>query len=131
MEKVHSKEELLALRDSYQGQLRIRVQGEQIESLTSITVFMGYSGYKSGAKEIFNHFFEAVWERNIDNIVILQADSSGLLAFEPLVGVTLPGKHQVLFGKVDLKKADEIIDEYIVKGCAIDGILALSNSDTK
>ncbi len=128
MERIQSKEALLKLRDTFKENLRVREQGEQIEKLITIKVFMGSSGYKSGAKEILNHFYERAKERKIEDLVVLQADSSGLIAFEPMIGVTLPGKKTVLFGKVDLKKADEIIDEYILKGKQIDGILSLTSS---
>ncbi|MDD2968974.1 MAG: hypothetical protein PHT21_05340 [Lachnospiraceae bacterium] len=128
MGKVQSKEDLLKLRESCRQLLHVRVQGERIEDLTQITVFMGNSGYKSGAKEIMNHIFEKIQELGKEDIVLLQADSSGLVAFEPLVGVKRPGSDQVLFGKVDLKKADEILQDYIIDGNSIDGILALTNS---
>ena len=54
---VKSKEDLIKLRESCRQLVKVRVQGEQIEDLTQITVFMGNSGFRSGAKEIMNHFF--------------------------------------------------------------------------
>ena len=57
MERIQSKEALLKLRDTFKENLRVREQGEQIEKLITIKVFMGSSGYKSGAKEILNHIF--------------------------------------------------------------------------
>ena len=125
---VQTKEDLIQLRESCRQLVKVRVQGEQIEELTQITVFMGNSGFRSGAKEIMNHLFTKIQELGTENIVVLQADSSGLVAFEPLVGVKIPGSEQVLFGKVDLKKADEILQDYVINGKSIDGILALTNS---
>ena len=75
-----------------------------------------------------NHFFSKLQELGAQDIVVLQADSSGLVAFEPLVGVKRPGSEQVLFGKVNLEKADEILQDFIINGKSIDGILALTNS---
>ncbi len=125
---VKSKEDLIKLRESCRQLVKVRVQGEQIEDLTQITVFMGNSGFRSGAKEIMNHFFSKLQELGAQDIVVLQADSSGLVAFEPLVGVKRPGSEQVLFGKVNLEKADEILQDFIINGKSIDGILALTNS---
>lgn len=128
MRVVQSKEDLIKLRESCRQLVKVRVQGEQIEDLTQITVFMGNSGFRSGAKEIMNHFFSKLQELGTEDIVVLQADSSGLIAFEPLVGVKRPGSEQVLFGKVNLEKADEILQDFIINGKTIDGILALTNS---
>ena len=44
------------------------------------------------------------------------------------MGVKRPGSEQVLFGKVNLEKADEILQDFIINGKSIDGILALTNS---
>lgn len=126
MGKLKSIEEVYALRDKVKSKVKIREQGERIEELITVTVYMGQSGYKAGAKEILNHFIDTLAKHEAANVVVLQADSSGLGAFEPLVGVAFPGQGAVLFGKVDYSKADEIIEEYIIKGKSIDGILSLT-----
>jgi NADP-reducing hydrogenase subunit HndB len=52
---------------------------------------------------------------------------------EPTVEVTVPGKEPVIFGYVDLKKADEIIERYIRKGEPVEGIIPVNfeSIDTK
>jgi NADP-reducing hydrogenase subunit HndB len=45
------------------------------------------------------------------------------------VEITIPGETPVIFGYVDLKKADEIIERFIRKGELIDGIIPV-NYDT-
>ena len=42
---------------------------------------------------------------------------------EPTVEVTMPGKAPVMFGYVNIKKADEIIEKFIRKGELTDGII--------
>jgi NADP-reducing hydrogenase subunit HndB len=42
---------------------------------------------------------------------------------EPTVEITLPGNEPIVFGYVDAKKADEIIERYIKEGELVDGII--------
>jgi NADP-reducing hydrogenase subunit HndB len=42
---------------------------------------------------------------------------------EPTIEVKRPGEEPVVFGYVDTKKADEIIEQYIKRGELVDGIL--------
>lgn len=126
MEKLNSLDDLLALKEQVKSQVRIRVQGELVGKITTVTVYIGTSGYKAGAKEIFNYFVDTLSAHGIDDVAVFQADSSGLGDFEPLVGVSVPGKDSVLFGRVTKEKADEIIERYIQKNEEIDGILSLT-----
>lgn len=129
MKKLNSIDDLLALREQVKSQVRIRVQGERIEEMTTVTVYVGTSGYKAGAKEIFNYFVDTLAAHGIDDVAVFQADSSGLGDFEPLVGVSVPGKDSVLFGKVTKTKVDDIIEKYIQNNEEIDGVLSLSHTD--
>jgi NADP-reducing hydrogenase subunit HndB len=45
---------------------------------------------------------------------------------EPTVEIKLPGKDPVVFGFVDLKRADLIIEKYIKEGELIDGIIPVN-----
>jgi NADP-reducing hydrogenase subunit HndB len=47
----------------------------------------------------------------------------GFCYAEPTIEVTLPGKAPVIFGYVDLHKADEIIERYIRKGEVPEGVI--------
>jgi NADP-reducing hydrogenase subunit HndB len=42
---------------------------------------------------------------------------------EPTIEVTLPGKEPIVFGWVDTRKADEIIEKYIRNEELVDGII--------
>jgi NADP-reducing hydrogenase subunit HndB len=55
--------------------------------------------------------------------VVTQADCMGHCTAEPTVEVTLPSKKSVVFGKVDAKKADEIIEKYIKNGELVEGVI--------
>jgi NADP-reducing hydrogenase subunit HndB len=45
---------------------------------------------------------------------------------EPTIEVTLLGKDPVVFGYVDIKKADEIIEKYIKTGEYVEGIIPIN-----
>lgn len=127
MNKIQSIEELFALRDKVKSQVRIREQGEHIEELTTVTVYMGASGKEAGAKEIFNYFMDSIAEQDNTDIVVMQADNTNSNQSEPLVAVSIPGKDTVLFGNVTKDKVDEIITKYIGEGEMIDGIVSLTS----
>ena len=45
---------------------------------------------------------------------------------EPTIEVILPGQKPVVYGFVNREKAKEIIDEYIVKGEMVDGMIPVN-----
>jgi NADP-reducing hydrogenase subunit HndB len=45
---------------------------------------------------------------------------------EPTIEVTLPGKDPVIFGYVDEKKADEIIEKYIKESQPVEGVIPVN-----
>ena len=104
-EKVHKE---MSLRD---GDRRVKV-----------TVHMGTCGIASGAKEVMEFFVEELDKRNIE-AVVTQTGCMGYCFAEPTIEVTLFGKDPVVFGYVDVKKADEIIERYIKTGELVDGII--------
>lgn len=83
---------------------------------------MATSGIASGAREVMAFLIEELEKRNIE-AVVTQVGDMGYCYAEPTIEVTLPGKEPVVFGNVDTKKADEIIEKYIKNGELIDGIL--------
>ena len=45
---------------------------------------------------------------------------------EPTVEITMPGKEPIIFGYVNQKKADEIIEKYIKDGELVEGIIPVN-----
>lgn len=113
MKKLNSVEELFALRDKTKSQVKVRVQGENISNIVAVTVFMGNGGFKDGAKEIFNYFFDAFSAQGIEKAAVMQGDIAESEGPNPLVRVCVPGREPMLFSHVTPKKADEIIEKYI------------------
>ncbi len=61
-------------------------------------------------------------KRNND-AVVTQTGCMGYCYAEPTIEVKLPDNDPVVFGYVDVKKADEIIEKYIKGGQLVDGII--------
>jgi NADP-reducing hydrogenase subunit HndB len=104
------------------NKILLRERIDSPESIVQIKVGMATSGIASGAKEVMNFFVEELEKRNIDALVI-QVGDMGYCYAEPTIEVTRPGEDPIVFGYVDIDKADEIIEKYIKNGELLEGIL--------
>ena len=125
MSKIKSLSDLRKLREELQSSLELRENAESPEAVVQVKVGMATSGIASGAREVFNFFAEELSKRSI-KAVVTQTGDMGYKYAEPLVMITIPGKEFVVFGKVDLAKADEIIEKYIKLGELVDGLVPKS-----
>jgi len=125
MTKVKSLADLKKIREQMQGGVNIREKADSASQLVQIKVAMATCGIAAGAKPIMEFFAEQLDRRNIDGIVT-QTGCMGYCYAEPTVEVTLPGQEPVVFGNVDEKKADEIIEKYIKTGELVDGIIPVN-----
>lgn len=122
MAKITSLNDLRKIKDDLQEKIRLRENAQSPESIAQIKVGMATSGIASGAKEVFNYLVEELEKRNV-SAVVTQAGDMGYSYAEPTIEVTLPGKEAVVFGWVNIEKADEIIEKYIRNGELVEGII--------
>lgn len=122
MNKINSLADLRKIKEDLQAKIHLREKSLHPEKLVQVKVGMATSGIASGAKEVMNFLIEELEKRNIE-AVVTQTGDLGYCFAEPTIEVTLPGQPAVVFGSVDTKKADEIIEKYIKNGEMIDGIL--------
>jgi len=122
MAKITTLAELRKQKESLQNKLKLRETADHPESVVQVRVGMATSGIASGAKQVMEFMIEELEKRNID-AVVTQAGDMGYCFAEPTVEITLPGNESVVFGYVDNRKADEIIEKYIKNGELIEGIL--------
>ena len=122
MAKVKTLADLRKIKNERYSQMQERNNIENPESLVQLRVGMATSGIASGAKEVFNFFNEEMAKRNINGMAI-QVGDMGYCYAEPTVEVLVPGKEPIVFGYVDVKKADLIIEKYIKYGELLDGII--------
>jgi NADP-reducing hydrogenase subunit HndB len=125
MTKVKTLADLKRLREDLQEKIRLRESGDHPESTIQVKVAMATCGIASGAKEVMTFFLEELEKRGIDSVVT-QTGCMGYCYAEPTVEITLPGQDPLVFGFVDTRKADEIIEKYIKKGELVDGIIPIT-----
>ncbi len=125
MSKIKSLADLKKKREELQKGIDIRVRSVDPETLVQVKVAMATCGIASGAKPVMEFFLEQLERRNIQ-AVVTQTGCMGYCYAEPTIEVTLPGKEPVVFGYVDLKRADQIIEKYIKTGELVDGIIPVN-----
>jgi len=122
MTKIKTLADLKKVKDEYQQQLKLREKGLDSQNLVHIKVAMATCGIASGAKRIMEYLLDELDKRNIES-VITQTGCMGYCYAEPTIEVTLPGKEPVVFGYVDIRKANEIIEKYIKTGELVEGVI--------
>jgi len=125
MSKITSLSDLKKKREEIKAGLEIREKATDPENHVQVKVAMATCGIAAGAKIIMDFFIEQLDRRNIDGVVT-QTGCMGYCYAEPTIEVKLPGNEPVVFGGVDLKKADEIIEKYIKTGELVDGIIPVN-----
>jgi len=125
MAKIKSLDDLRMMKDSFQSKINLREKGENPGSHVQIKVAMATCGIASGAKIVMEFMMEELEKRGIDS-VITQTGCMGYCYAEPTIEVKLPGQEPVVFGYVDTKKADEIIEKYIKNGELVEGIIPMN-----
>jgi len=93
--------------------------------LVRVKVAMGTCSNAAGAMEILTFITEALEKRGVDAIVT-KTGCMGYCYAEPTIEVTLPQKDPIVFGYVNVKKADQIIETYIKLGEMVEGAIPVN-----
>ncbi len=125
MSKISSLADLRKKREELQAGMDIRIRALNPENIVQVKVAMATCGIASGSKTIMEFFLEQLDRRNIEGVVT-QTGCMGYCYAEPTIEVKLPGQDPVVFGFVDLKRADQIIEKYIKTGELVDGIIPVN-----
>lgn len=127
MPKIMSLQELQALRDKVKNEVDLREKGDQAEQMVVIRVAMATCGIAAGAREIMNYFAEEVRKRDLKQVMVTQSGCMGYCYAEPTIEVRIPGKEPVVYGDVTLKRAQDILEKYILGGELIEGIIPVTH----
>jgi NADP-reducing hydrogenase subunit HndB len=122
MTKITSLDDLRRKSEELKRRIVLRERSEHPETLIQVKVAMATCGIASGARETMDYFIEELDKRKIDAVVI-QTGCMGYCYAEPTVEVKLPGQDPIVFGYVNTRKAEEIIEKYILNGELVDGII--------
>jgi len=125
MNKIKNLADLRDLKDKLQSKTKLRDKSEAPELVVQVKVAMATCCIASGSRETMNYIVDELDKRNID-AVVTQTGCMGYCYAEPTVEITLPGKEALVFGYVDTKKADEIIEKYIKSGILVEGIIPVN-----
>ncbi len=125
MSKITSLADLKKKREELKSGMDIRVNAINPENVVQVKVAMATCGIASGSKTIMEFFLEQLERRNIA-AVVTQTGCMGYCYAEPTIEVKLPDQDPVVFGFVDLKRADQIIEKYIKTGELVDGIIPVN-----
>lgn len=125
MDKIKNLADLRALKDKVKSSTKLREKSEFPEQLVQVKVAMATCCIASGSRETMNYIVDELDKRNIE-AVVTQTGCMGYCYAEPTVEVSIPGKEPVVFGYVDVKKADEIIEKYIKGGALVEGIIPMN-----
>ncbi|MFP4472006.1 MAG: (2Fe-2S) ferredoxin domain-containing protein [Bacteroidota bacterium] len=125
MAKIKSLADLRQKKEELQKKLNLREKSNDPEKYVQIKVGMATSGIASGAKEVMDYLIEELDKRGVD-AVVTQTGDMGYCYAEPTIEVQRPGEEPIVFGYVDIKKADEIIEKYIKNGELVEGIIPVN-----
>ena len=122
MDKIKNLADLRKMKEGMLGKMSMRENSDSSDAIIQIKVGMATSGIASGAKETMNYLITEIDKRQIKALV-MQVGDMGYCHSEPTVEVTIPGKDPVVFGNVNIARAKELIEKYILNGELIEGIL--------
>lgn len=125
MGKFNSLADLKKVQEEARSKFDLRVKGDSPEGYVQIKVAMATCGLASGARKVMDFMIDELDKRGISG-VITQTGCMGYCYAEPTVEVQLPGREPVVYGFVDLKRADEIIEKYIKNGELVEGIIPVN-----
>jgi NADP-reducing hydrogenase subunit HndB len=125
MAVIKSVEDLKKLKSSIEKANQKLIAENGNKKLVEIKVAMATCGIASGAKSVMEFLIEELPKRNI-MARVKQTGCMGYCYAEPTIEITIPDEEPVMFGYVDTKKADEIIEKFIKKGELVDGIIPIN-----
>jgi NADP-reducing hydrogenase subunit HndB len=125
MTKLESVTSLRELRDNLKSKSKGLSEKGNPQSTIQVKVTMATCGIASGSRPVYDYMEQELSKRNIPARVS-KVGCMGFCYAEPTIEITMPGDKPVMFGFVDIKKADEIIERYIRKGEVIEGIIPIN-----
>ena len=125
MTKVKSLADLRKMKEELESKLNLREKSNHPEKLIQIRVAMATCGIASGAKKVMEYLIDELEKRNIE-AVVTQTGCMGYCYAEPTIEVTLPNQESIVFGFVNEKKANEIIEKYIKNNELVEGIIPVN-----
>ena len=125
MNKIKSLDDLRKIKQNLESGMNIREKSNSPESLVQIRVAMATCGIAAGARSVMNTLIDKIEKEKIP-AVVTQGGCMGYCYAEPTIEVKVPGKDPVVFGYVNVEKALEIVDRYILNGELVEGVIPVN-----
>ena len=125
MDKIKSLADLKKKREDLQAGLSLRERGDNMENLVQIKVAMATCGIASGAKQVMDFLIEDLDKKKVP-AVVTQTGCMGYCYAEPTIEVKKPGQEPIVFGYVNVQKAEEIVEKYIRGNELVEGIIPVN-----
>ena len=125
MAKLESAASLSQMRNQLKARNSELSSMDSPQSTIQVKVTMATCGIASGSRPVFDYMKEELEKRNIPAHVT-KVGCMGFCYAEPTIEITMPGKNPVMFGFVNTKKADEVIERFIRKGETLEGVIPIN-----
>lgn len=125
MDKIKSLADLKKKREDLQTNLSLRERGDNMENMVQVKVAMATCGIASGAKQVMDFLIEDLDKKKVA-AVVTQTGCMGYCYAEPTIEVKKPGQDPIVFGNVNVQKAEEIVDKYILGNELVEGIIPVN-----
>ncbi len=79
-----------------------------------VTVGTGTCGIAAGARDTMKSILEFIEDEQANDIVVAQTGCIGLCEWEPIVEVKIGSEPKVMYGKVSVDRAKEIMREHVM-----------------
>ncbi len=122
MDKIKSLADLKKKKENLQNSINLREKGERNESIVQIKVAMATCGIAAGAKQVMEAIIDECENKKVE-VVVTQTGCMGYCYAEPTVEVKKPGQDPVVFGNVNIEKAKELVNKYILNNELLEGVI--------
>jgi (2Fe-2S) ferredoxin len=113
---LKSIEQLERLKDETLEEIRLRSSSGS----PRIVVGMGTCGIASGARDTMLAILDELRKRKKLDVTVTETGCIGLCSHEPIVTVQIPGEPDVVYGKVDVNRARQIVLSHVINHQPID-----------
>jgi len=122
MARIKSMAELRAIREKMESKFDVRADVSGSGKVVHVKIAMATCGITAGARQVMEHMMEKAKELKL-NVVFIQTGCMGYCHAEPTMEVSVPGNEPIVFGHVDDKRADEILEKYVLNNELVEGII--------
>lgn len=129
MNKIKSLDDLRRKKQELEAEMNIREKSNNSETLVQIRVGMATCGIAAGARTVMNALIDKIEQDKLP-VVVTQDGCMGYCYAEPTIEVKKPDEDPVVFGHVNTQVAMDIIENYILRGELIDGIIPTNYQTT-